>query len=673
MPEATTITVSEKAADDAPIRQTSATSPDRSLILPGVLLAVGVAVHLLFLLSLRTGWLNPLFEDSMHRFGPGCDFFSIYAAGIKARLGESVYTIGGHVEAVPYAYAFRYAPLVAYTLGAALSLLPALTAYGFWLILCEMALLRNMRLTLQYAPDRRTGLAAVSLWLLFSPYCMELYVGQFTFLTASLVFWAYLTWQESASRLKPANPSALRWADLYWVTAVLLKMMPLLYLPVALLRGRWRSALLAVTALTASGLYFVFFPQDWATFVTTNADPYPTWHAGNQGLMALLYALSGEQKGLFLSMRVVVLVLVGIALLGIMFRAWRTLHPATRKAPRALTARRTSRGSLRKRNAVSLIHPKAVSGAMSDNAKRLMLFLYAAGSATYLLTYKDVWEHHYVLLLPPLVLLVMRRESPWLWGVPFLVSALPSLFVLYDLPGLEFNEDPQIYWHHNISVLHHGYKPLAPLWLMVGLLWLSLKDALPEKTAGLTRGFQRISAGSAPRWAAVVVGGSLLVASVRWARAAILNQRQVTQAVVWPKTVFQTQSRRDTCGPAALAAVCRHFGIPAREDEIARFAGTSPQGTSMLGLRAAAEQKGLAAEGLQMTVQNLREAPCPCILFFQKGHYAVLVGVRGDRYYVADPSLGQRILTEPQLMSLWHGQVLLVGPSEPGIRGKSIH
>src|SRR5689334_16945914 len=112
------------------------------------LLGAGIAVHVLFLLSLRNGWLNPLFNDSMHRFGPGADFFSLYAAGIKARSGESLYTIGGHIESVPYAYAYRYAPLVAYTLGIGLSLLPALAAYGLWLILCELALLRNIRLTL---------------------------------------------------------------------------------------------------------------------------------------------------------------------------------------------------------------------------------------------------------------------------------------------------------------------------------------------------------------------------------------------------------------------------------------------------------------------------------------------------------------------------------------------
>ncbi len=55
------------------------------------LVALAVLAHLAFLLSLRTGALNPLFNDSVHRFGPGCDFFSICAAGVKARLGEGVY------------------------------------------------------------------------------------------------------------------------------------------------------------------------------------------------------------------------------------------------------------------------------------------------------------------------------------------------------------------------------------------------------------------------------------------------------------------------------------------------------------------------------------------------------------------------------------------------------
>jgi len=80
-------------------------------LLPGLLLALGILLHLAFLVSLGSGALNALFIDASHRFGPGCDFFSIYAAGVKARLGESVYAIGGHVEQVPCA--FRNATLAA--------------------------------------------------------------------------------------------------------------------------------------------------------------------------------------------------------------------------------------------------------------------------------------------------------------------------------------------------------------------------------------------------------------------------------------------------------------------------------------------------------------------------------------------------------------------------------
>jgi hypothetical protein len=39
-----------------------------------LLLGIGILIQLTFLFSLTTGWLNPLFNDSMHRFGPGVRF-----------------------------------------------------------------------------------------------------------------------------------------------------------------------------------------------------------------------------------------------------------------------------------------------------------------------------------------------------------------------------------------------------------------------------------------------------------------------------------------------------------------------------------------------------------------------------------------------------------------------
>jgi hypothetical protein len=93
-----------EAAESRPAERASFVKSHILSKAPAALLLLGLAVHLLFLLSLKFGWLNPLFNDTMHRFGPGGDFFSLYAAGVKARAGESVYTVGivlGRIGAAP--------------------------------------------------------------------------------------------------------------------------------------------------------------------------------------------------------------------------------------------------------------------------------------------------------------------------------------------------------------------------------------------------------------------------------------------------------------------------------------------------------------------------------------------------------------------------------------------
>ena len=468
---------------------------------------------------------------------------------------------------------------------------PAIAAYAFWLIACELALLRNIRLTLEVAPDRRTGQVAVALWLLSAPYYLELFVGQFTFITASLVFWAYLGWQTQERRPPPEPPRGKarravrkaggrraegqwtggRWVDGFWAAAVWLKMMPLLFLPVVLLRGRWKGALAAGMALALSSVtYFSSFPQDWAVFAATNAVEAPAGHAGNLGLMAFLYHAAGERQVAYRLERAAVLLLVGSGLAWLTYQAWQSLR-----------------------------------ARVGDGESR-MLRLYAGCSAAYLLAYKDVWEHHYVLLLPPLVLLALRRENPWLWLPPFLISALPGLFALYDVPSIGYNEDPQVYWRPATSLLHHGGKPLAPLWLMAGLLIQSrarINQAAPRRA--------RSASLAALGACGLAFGGGLF-----WARGVVAAQQRVTRDLVWPASVFQKQQTTQTCGPAALAAVCRHFGMAATEGEVARLAGTTAAGTSMLGLQTAARAKGLAAEGLRVTPGGLSRTPMPCILFF---------------------------------------------------------
>jgi len=228
---------------------------------------------------------------------------------------------------------------------------------------------------------------------------------------------------------------------------------------------------------------------------------------------------------------------------------------------------------------------------------------------------------------------------------------------------------PQVYWRPATSLLHHGGKPVAALWLLAGLVASGRPPTPNPGGAGEKSARHRLAS-----LAAVCGCGLVLLGGVVWARGVIARQQRVTRALVWPPSVFQKQQTAQTCGPAALAAVCRHFGMAATEGEIARLAGTDARGTSMRGLQKAARAKGLAAEGVRVSPDGLSRTPLPCILFFHPGHFAVLTGIQdgrqggreGQQYLLADPSLGQRTVTREQLVSLWHGEALLVGPLSGG-------
>ena len=70
-------------------------------------------------------------------------------------------------------------------------------------------------------------------------------------------------------------------------------------------------------------------------------------------------------------------------------------------------------------------------------------------------------------------------SEPGCGSPPFLISALPGIFVLVDVSGLFSNEDPQNHWRPVISLLHHATKPLAAVWLLGALTLLSLKLTAP--------------------------------------------------------------------------------------------------------------------------------------------------------------------------------------------------
>jgi hypothetical protein len=284
----------------------------------GGICAAAAGLHLLGWIALRAHWLAPLFNDSVHRFGPGADFFALYQAGYSALHGQSIYRfIPGHTI-IPYAYPFRYLPIAAYTAGALLTLVPPAAAYALWLGLCELCLLYNVSITHRRCGGGTRGALLAALWLLFAPYFLELWVGQFTFLLGCMLFWSVLAWEDGRRRA----------AQGWWMAAVLWKPAPLLWLPMWVRdRRRWRGVAFLVTALAAQFLYFRFFPADWSAFARENLAPLPAWHAGNVGLTGLIYQLCGPTAA-FSIVRWIATAALLVPALWVTFRPPRRPHAA---------------------------------------------------------------------------------------------------------------------------------------------------------------------------------------------------------------------------------------------------------------------------------------------------------------------------------------------------------
>ncbi|MCI0628990.1 MAG: cysteine peptidase family C39 domain-containing protein [Acidobacteria bacterium] len=81
---------------------------------------------------------------------------------------------------------------------------------------------------------------------------------------------------------------------------------------------------------------------------------------------------------------------------------------------------------------------------------------------------------------------------------------------------------------------------------------------------------------------------------------------------------------KNTCGPDALSAALAEFKIEAPPKKIAELAGTDSQGTTMLGLKQAAESFGTKAVGLRLSQKELES-------YVQKGA-GVIAFVNGDHY-----------------------------------------
>ncbi len=362
----------------------------------------------------------PLHNDSIHRLGPGADFYAVYHAAVNRGRGVSPYD-NAPDGVTPYFYGFRYLPIVA-DAARLLTLAPPRAARIAWLVGLE-ALLALMVLLLWRSIRRpRLRWFAGCALLLSSPFFLEQYMGQFTFAALSLFALGLLV-----GRLTPA-----------YAASVLLKVFPLAAAP-ALLRVRRHRRSLAIAALLAAGVsipYFLLSPGDWQAFYALNARSEAGMHSGNYGLVYLVYLLAGDLglQPLLTGWSGVTLIIRLLALGG---TAWLVLASRNRCV---------------------------VTGAVA------MLL-------AHFVSYPHVWEHHAsgILLLAALLLttgLAEKRGLPVIIG-SIVLLALPTPFLFFDLIRDPRVWDPAVDWPRYAS-----YLVLLPKVIATAALYITCVAAL---------------------------------------------------------------------------------------------------------------------------------------------------------------------------------------------------
>jgi len=169
--------------------------------------------------------------------------------------------------------------------------------------------------------------------------------------------------------------------------------------------------------------------------------------------------------------------------------------------------------------------------------------------------------------------------------------------------------------------------------------------------------------------------GSKVVVHVGTAR----EEKHVTSVRAQRDAGVVKQGYDFSCGAASLATLLTYgLNDPVDEEALLRalitplspvqLAALQQKGLSLFDLQQLAQKRGHEAQGFRIHRRQLANLNYPVIVFIKPHgypHFAVFKGVRGDRAYLADPSLGNVRMPLYRFLDMWadqsgHGVIMAV-------------
>lgn len=129
-----------------------------------------------------------------------------------------------------------------------------------------------------------------------------------------------------------------------------------------------------------------------------------------------------------------------------------------------------------------------------------------------------------------------------------------------------------------------------------------------------------------------------------------------------------------SCGASSLSTILTYFyDKPTTEARILDDMNLDKTMSSFLDLAKVSEQYGFIGRGMLMDYDNLAKIKIPVIVYLNlkcNDHFSVVRAINDKQVYLADSSMGNRILTRQQFETMWltadnkSGKVLFILPKD---------
>lgn len=121
------------------------------------------------------------------------------------------------------------------------------------------------------------------------------------------------------------------------------------------------------------------------------------------------------------------------------------------------------------------------------------------------------------------------------------------------------------------------------------------------------------------------------------------------------KFPFYRQPDAKDCGPTCIKIIAKHYKKNIALLYLRQLSETNREGSSLLSLSNTAEFMGFRTLGVKLNLARLQEAPLPCIVHWNKNHFAVLYKIKKGIYHISDPAHGLINYNQQEFLTNWIG------------------